>query len=233
LKADNGLQTSIVFLGGIAAATYAAHKYWPKGITYGEKEEWEHEKAVMKKKAKKAANEAEGRDEGSSQGGSHGGSRRQGDDRLRIADARRPDDYDRPKSSRGRLELEEAAPRRRGERLGPEDDVQYARRPASMQRGQTESYSLASIASGSRQGDARRERYVEDNRTQRPDRRSYVDPRDARDERDERDVDDRGYRVTRYIVPREGVARRSSLDGPPGVVRAERTVYVRQDGDYR
>lgn len=224
MKADNGLQTSIVFLGGIAAATYAAHKYWPKGITYGEKEDWEHEKAVMKKKVKKAANEVAGRDDGSS----HGGSRRQGDDRLRIDDARRPSDFDRPRSSRGRLELEDAGPRRRGERLGPEEDAQFGRRPSSMQRGHTDSYSLASIASGSRAGDARRERYVEDNRTQRADRRSYVD------ERDERDDEDRSYRVTRYIVPREGVARRRSFDGgQPGGARGERTVYVRQDGDYR
>ena len=31
-----------MFLGSILAATFAVHKYWPKGVIYGDKEHWEH-----------------------------------------------------------------------------------------------------------------------------------------------------------------------------------------------
>lgn len=39
-------------LGAIGAATLAAHKFWPKGVTYGEKEAWELEKDRAKDKAR-------------------------------------------------------------------------------------------------------------------------------------------------------------------------------------
>lgn len=39
-------------LGAIGAASLAAHKFWPKGITYGDKEEWEMEKEEERKKQK-------------------------------------------------------------------------------------------------------------------------------------------------------------------------------------
>ncbi|KAK3313702.1 hypothetical protein B0H66DRAFT_643204 [Apodospora peruviana] len=42
-------KTSLIFLGSVAAATVVAHKYWPKGFIYGDKEAWE-----LEKKAKKA-----------------------------------------------------------------------------------------------------------------------------------------------------------------------------------
>ena len=47
-RADSAIKTSLVFLGTVAAATFAAHKFWPKGITYGDKEDWEMEKAQEK-----------------------------------------------------------------------------------------------------------------------------------------------------------------------------------------
>lgn len=42
-KKDTALKTSLAFLGAVGAATYVASKYWPKGIIYGDKEEWEKE----------------------------------------------------------------------------------------------------------------------------------------------------------------------------------------------
>ncbi|KUI60368.1 hypothetical protein VP1G_07576 [Cytospora mali] len=53
-KAENIAKTSLVMLGAIGAATLAAHKLWPKGVTYGEKEEWECEKEKAKDKMKDA-----------------------------------------------------------------------------------------------------------------------------------------------------------------------------------
>ncbi|KAI0166206.1 hypothetical protein GGR57DRAFT_496480 [Xylariaceae sp. FL1272] len=47
-KADAVLKTSLVFLGAVGAATLAAHKLWPKGVIYGDKEE-EHEEKEKKR----------------------------------------------------------------------------------------------------------------------------------------------------------------------------------------
>ncbi|TPX13032.1 uncharacterized protein E0L32_006458 [Thyridium curvatum] len=49
-KKESAVKTSLLFLGGVAAATYAAHKFWPKGITYGDKEEWEIEEKIERKR---------------------------------------------------------------------------------------------------------------------------------------------------------------------------------------
>lgn len=46
-------KTSAVFLGSVAVATICAHKFWPKGFIYGDKEDWE-----LRKKEKKAAEKA-------------------------------------------------------------------------------------------------------------------------------------------------------------------------------
>ncbi|KAK7918121.1 hypothetical protein PG985_009995 [Apiospora marii] len=35
------LKASLMFLGSVAAATYVANRFWPRGFPYGEKEEWE------------------------------------------------------------------------------------------------------------------------------------------------------------------------------------------------
>lgn len=51
---ENMAKTSLVMLGAIGAATLAAHKLWPKGVTYGEKEAWESEKDRAKDKLKDA-----------------------------------------------------------------------------------------------------------------------------------------------------------------------------------
>ncbi|KAK4226099.1 hypothetical protein QBC38DRAFT_240534 [Podospora fimiseda] len=55
----------LVFLGSIAAASLLAHKYWPKGYPYGEKEDWELSKHAKKlrdeKLARKAADRARSR----------------------------------------------------------------------------------------------------------------------------------------------------------------------------
>lgn len=50
-KTESAVKTSLIFLGAVGAATFAAHKFWPKGITYGDKEEWE---TKTEKKVKKA-----------------------------------------------------------------------------------------------------------------------------------------------------------------------------------
>ncbi|KAI1861134.1 hypothetical protein JX265_009753 [Neoarthrinium moseri] len=212
----SGMKTSLVFLGSVAAATYAAHKYWPKGITYGEKEEWEEENHI--KKAKKIAR-------GEIPHNSGGGPSRRGDDRLRVDDGRRMRDHDRPRSSRGRLELDDVH-LRRGERLEIEN-AEFRVRPASVNRGLPDGLTTMSIASGSRGGDARRAQYVEDNRTQwggGGDRRSYVEER-------ERWVDDRrAYDPPRApphrYVDYESAGRRGhSFDEPPDPRRGERVVY--------
>jgi hypothetical protein len=143
----------LVFLGSVAAATYAAHKFWPKGITYGDKEDWELEKAVKKSKEKKAA--------GSDDGSYRDGPSRSTDDRLNVHDRRSDRGYERPRSSHGRLGIADAPVRRGGP---PEvDEIIYVRRP---------------MASRALVEDARRMPFVEDSRVAYPDRRSYISPRD-------------------------------------------------------
>lgn len=63
-KAANVAKTSLVMLGAIGAAAVAAHKFWPKGITYGDKDDWELEKEeeAEKKKKKLKSKLKEGRD---------------------------------------------------------------------------------------------------------------------------------------------------------------------------
>lgn len=68
-------------LGAIGAASYAAHKFWPKGVTYGDKDDWEtasekkegEEKKKVKGKLKEGRDELEGRDGGGGGGGKGGG----------------------------------------------------------------------------------------------------------------------------------------------------------------
>ncbi|KAK4178020.1 hypothetical protein QBC36DRAFT_288977 [Triangularia setosa] len=47
-----------VFLGSIAAASLLAHKYWPKGYIYGDKEDWELSKYERKAKERLQAEKA-------------------------------------------------------------------------------------------------------------------------------------------------------------------------------
>lgn len=63
-KAANAVKTSLVMLGAIGAASLAAHKLWPKGITYGEKDDWEieHEEKEASEKKKLKGKLREGRD---------------------------------------------------------------------------------------------------------------------------------------------------------------------------
>ncbi|KAM0818075.1 hypothetical protein AB5N19_03882 [Seiridium cardinale] len=212
-ETTSGLKTSLVFLGSVAAATYAAHKFWPKGITYGEKEEWEIEKATKKEKAKKVA---EWEDDGR-----HGGPSRRGNDRLGPGDRRGDRDYGRPRSSQGRLGIEDV-PRIPGD---PHelDEVVVVRRPAGTNRN-PEGATVMSQVSGSRTGDARRAQYVEDNRTVRGDRRSYVQAQDTQDD---------NYGAPTRFVDYESRSRRYSHDEPHDSRRGERVVYMRQDDNYR
>lgn len=77
-KSESIVKTSLVFLGAVGAATLAAHKFWPKGVTYGEKEEWECE---QKRKVRRAVREAEGRDNARDDDKGRGGrSRGRGED---------------------------------------------------------------------------------------------------------------------------------------------------------
>jgi hypothetical protein len=99
-QSESIVKTSLVFLGAVGAATLAAHKFWPKGITYGEKEEWEC--VEEKKKVRKAKRDAEddraargdgGRPRGAeassgrAREGGGGGGRRGGDDGRYVAGA--------------------------------------------------------------------------------------------------------------------------------------------------
>ncbi|CAN8096376.1 unnamed protein product [Discula destructiva] len=63
-KAENVLKTSLVMLGAIGAASLAAHKFWPKGITYGNKDDWEgkEKEAEKDKKEKLKGRMKDGRD---------------------------------------------------------------------------------------------------------------------------------------------------------------------------
>lgn len=77
-KAANAVKTSLVMLGAIGAASLAAHKLWPKGITYGDKDDWEveHEEKEASEKKKLKGKLREGREalEGRRRDGSGGGS---------------------------------------------------------------------------------------------------------------------------------------------------------------
>lgn len=79
-KAENIAKTSLVMLGAIGAATLAAHKFWPKGVTYGDKEDWECEEKGKRDKVKdkakdvKAAITGEPRRDERGRGGSGSGS---------------------------------------------------------------------------------------------------------------------------------------------------------------
>ena len=48
IKEESLVKTSLVFLGSIVAATFCAHKFWPKGVTYGDKEDWEIEQVTAR-----------------------------------------------------------------------------------------------------------------------------------------------------------------------------------------
>ncbi|KAH6661160.1 hypothetical protein BKA67DRAFT_654295 [Truncatella angustata] len=198
----SGLKTSLVFLGSVAAATYAAHKFWPKGVTYGEKEEWEIEKAIRKEKKKAAERAGDGR---------NGEPSSRGDDRRDIEERRRDRDYDRPRSSLGRLGIE-GVPRR-----ADLDEVILVRRPVSVNRGQHGTTTMS--VDGSRTGDARRAQYVEDNRTIRQDSRTYVETRD-----------ESSRAAPRYV---DYEARRYSHDEPPDTRRGQPIVYTRRAEGYR
>lgn len=68
-------------LGAIGAASYAAHKFWPKGVTYGDKDDWEtasekkegEDKKKAKGKLKEGRDDIEGRESGGGGGGRGGG----------------------------------------------------------------------------------------------------------------------------------------------------------------
>lgn len=91
-KAASAAKTSLVMLGAIGAAAVAAHKFWPKGVTYGDKDDWEMEKKKEREedKEKLRAKLREGRDalEGSRSSGRRGGSRDRDRDRY-LQDRRR------------------------------------------------------------------------------------------------------------------------------------------------
>ncbi|KAI1639182.1 hypothetical protein F4809DRAFT_175244 [Biscogniauxia mediterranea] len=51
-KEKTVVKSSLAFLGAIGAASLIANKYWPKGVLYGEKEEWAAPAATAGKKKK-------------------------------------------------------------------------------------------------------------------------------------------------------------------------------------
>lgn len=40
-KPESLVKTSLAFLGSVAVASLCAHRFWPKGFTYGDREDWE------------------------------------------------------------------------------------------------------------------------------------------------------------------------------------------------
>lgn len=213
----SGLKTSLVFLGSIAAATYAAHKFWPKGITYGDREAWEEAEHEAVKKVKKVKKMVKGETSPRRGGGGYRAPQYGPESGRLIEDDRRYIAYDRPRSTLARYESEDVVVRRgggSGDRLAVED-AQFVRRTASMSRGHSDGVTTMSVASGSRAGDARRAQYVADGQTRRGDGVDYARaaPRF----------------VERELPPR----RRSSFDEPPDVRRGERVVYTRQEAEYR
>src|SRR4051812_44825483 len=48
VKKESLVKTSLLFLGSVVAATFCAHKFWPRGVMYGDKEEWEIEQVTAR-----------------------------------------------------------------------------------------------------------------------------------------------------------------------------------------
>lgn len=180
-------------LGAIGAATLAAHRFWPKGVTYGDKEDWEHEdkekskREKVKDKAKdvKAAVTGEPRrDErggsGSGSGGGRDDERRDDERRGSGGGGRGGRDRDRSRERRERY-LEER------ERYGRPNIARDGIAPGRMV--------LPAAAAGARaayQEDRRRRRDEDDDRPPPPppppgprdrdrDRYDDYDPREWRD----------------------------------------------------
>ncbi|KAI1328461.1 hypothetical protein F5Y16DRAFT_369086 [Xylariaceae sp. FL0255] len=68
-KANAVLKTSLVFLGAVGAASLVAHKYWPKGVIYGDMEEQEEKKEEKKQKKEDREDRAERKEDKRSRGG--------------------------------------------------------------------------------------------------------------------------------------------------------------------
>jgi hypothetical protein len=270
----SALKTSLVFLGAVGAATFAAHKFWPKGVTYGNKEDWEEEETVIRKVKRERQGEPPYGGQGAPplrrpENGRYlpppderryledrreprGGRPEREDPRFRIPDERllrvgQPDLRD------GRLELAEARVGR-----GDKEEVEQvtvARLPSTRQRPppRQDAYTTASVVSGSRSGDARRGRFVQDeNRKsyyeaeEKVYRDDYGPSRYVEREREEfREVDRmpparmRDDRAVPRYSEREDPDRgrmprsRSDLDQPPFYDRGDCRLYVRQDDEYR
>lgn len=150
-KVENVAKTSLVMLGVIGAASLAAHKFWPKGVTYGDKDDWEleHEKTEeggekSKQREKLKGKLREGRDaiegkggETGSNAGSSGGSAGRRVDRDLERERILRDRYrERPRLPRSMDGDEGAAFWEKRERMpsryfayAPNDDSNYAPDP--------------------------------------------------------------------------------------------------------
>ncbi|KAK8022353.1 hypothetical protein PG993_013120 [Apiospora rasikravindrae] len=60
VKESSALKTSLVFLGSVAAATYVANRFWPRGVTYGEKEAWEEDRRQQGRRRRRSASQRRG-----------------------------------------------------------------------------------------------------------------------------------------------------------------------------
>ncbi|KAK4107708.1 hypothetical protein N656DRAFT_802465 [Canariomyces notabilis] len=56
---DSQYKIPFVFLGSIAAASWLAHRFWPKGFPQGEKEDWELSDHARRAKQRREAEKAE------------------------------------------------------------------------------------------------------------------------------------------------------------------------------
>ncbi|KAK7990968.1 hypothetical protein PG990_015248 [Apiospora arundinis] len=225
-SSNSALKTSLVFLGSVAAATFVANRFWPRGITYGEKEEWEEEesrrprhdrrrrRSISRQRRQRRRGSFDDDDEEGEyrlyRGGSRGSTERviyEGDEpSIRRAPSRgRPDD--------SRYTVIEVIPSRGG-----------SCRPASTRQDPHQSY-VENICNNSRAGDRRRSssshyyHHYHDGSERRyysPVRRQHEEPDD-----DEFviDIDDGRHRSSvcrepRYVEHEVTTLRRSSSDDP-------------------
>lgn len=225
-------------LGAIGAATLAAHKFWPKGITYGDKEDWEHEDKSKKEKVKDKAKDVKAaitgeprKDERGGNGngsGSGSGSGARDDDRRdgprgggrgggRDRDNDRDRDRDRSRERRERY-LEERE--------------RYGRPNITKDRGDARRMALpaAAAAGAAYQEDRRRRRRdEEDGPPPPPPPPPGPDPRDRDRDRDRYDdYDPREWR-TRYAenVPPPPQTAQSTF---PATERRVEQIYATTDG---
>ncbi|KAK8123600.1 hypothetical protein PG999_003518 [Apiospora kogelbergensis] len=211
-SSSSALKTSLVFLGSVAAATYVANRFWPRGVTYGDRERWEEEEPRQQHERRRRRRSASRQSR-----------------RLRRGSS---DDEGVPRPYRGGgrgaervVYDDEEGPSRRGLSRGRSHNPRYAVVEVVPARGSSRAASTRQeqqydpdSCSHSRSGDRRRlsssyYHYHHDGGERR-----YYSPVRLRDE--DEDEFDKGrrsttiYREPRYVEHQVTTLRRSSSDDP-------------------